>query len=174
VWAWEEGGQAGRDGTGTGAKLGLTVEQTEKFEKMAEKHMAAMKAEKERFEAEVKTILTPEQQAKFEELKANREKKMKGPEAGVKRGGRMGQVLKQLDLPEEKLAKVQAIMKESWEKMAAAPKGDRAARQQIQKEKTEKIKAVLTPEEMARFEQAMQENRPGRPHPGKGMGFGRR
>jgi Spy/CpxP family protein refolding chaperone len=150
------------------AKLGLTPEQTEKFQKMLEKHMEAMKAERERFEAEVNTILTPEQQANFKGLKANREQKMKGPEAGDKKGGGFGQALEQLNLPADKLAQVQAIMKESWEKQKAAPRGDRAAHQEIRKQMIEKVRSILTPEEMTKFEQLMKEHHPGKGFHGKG------
>jgi Spy/CpxP family protein refolding chaperone len=158
-------------------KLDLTSEQTEKFQKIFEKHLEAIKAENERFDAEVNTILTPEQQAKFKEMKGNRGPKEKGPEAGAttgttaapgaKKGGGFEQALAQLNLPEDKLAKVKEIMKESREKMAAAPQGDRAARMQIRKDMKEKIKAVLSPEEMTKFEQVMKESHPGRPGRGR-------
>jgi Spy/CpxP family protein refolding chaperone len=149
-------------------KLGLTAEQTEKFQKMLEKHMEAMKAEKERFEAEVNSILTPEQQANFKELKANREQKMKGPEAGAKRGGGFEEALVRLNLSADKLAQVQAIMKESREKQMAVPRGDRAAHQEIRKQMIEKVKSILTPEEMTKFEQLMKEQHPGKGFHGKG------
>ncbi len=149
-------------------KLGFTSEQTEKFQKIYEKHLEMMRAENERFEAEVNTILTPEQQTKFKEMTANREKRMKGPEAGAKRGGGLEQAVQQLNLPAEKLAQVQAIIKESREKMTTAPRGDRAARMQMHKDMMEKIKGVLTAEEMAKLQQYMKESHPGRPFPGRG------
>jgi Spy/CpxP family protein refolding chaperone len=149
-------------------KLGLTAEQNEKFQKMLEKHMDAMKAEKERFEAEVNTILTPEQQAKFKGITANREQRMKGPEAGAKKGGGFGQALEELNLPADKLAQVQAIMKESREKQIAVPRGDRAAHQEIRKQMIEKVKSILTPEEMTKFEQLLNEHHPGKGFHGKG------
>lgn len=136
-------------------ELGLTPDQTAKFDQLLQQHKAAMKAEKERFESQVSGILKPDQQAKFKELMARRAEWKKhafGPHEG---GFMMG--LKQLNLTPDQETQVKKIMEDSRAKLAGVAPGDVTARRQIHQETRAQIEKVLTPEQLSRWNEMKKE-----------------
>ena len=103
-------------------------------------------------------VLTEDQQKKFDTLSNQRGN---GGQRGG--GGQMQAVMGQLDLKDDQKAKIQTIMQESQDKMQevrdAWRNGDRqAARekgQALRTEMTNKITAVLTPEQQAKLKELM-------------------
>jgi len=105
-----------------------------------------------------------------------------GPPAGERgpgmRGGRPD-LAKILDLTDEQKPKVEAIMKDAGEKRKAlredtslSQEDKRAKAKAIQEDTTAKMKAVLTPEQFAKFEKMGPGMRGNRPPGGGGPGAG--
>jgi len=94
-----------------------------------------------------------------------------GPGQAGPRGG--GNLAEQLGLTEEQKPKVQAVMQDAGEKRKAlrddtalTPEQRREKMQSIQEETKTKLKGILTPEQMTKFEE-LAKNRRG-PGPGPG------
>jgi len=159
--------------------LGLTADQTTQFERMFQQHVAAMKAEKERFETQVNGILTPDQQGKFKNLMQKRAGWMKkgccdanrecGRPGDVhQRGGRFEGDLKQLNLSADQQAQIKTIKQDMRTKLAAVAPGDNVTRQQIHQDMQTQIAKVLTPDQLTQWnhlKQTKQMHRGGKGYP---------
>jgi Spy/CpxP family protein refolding chaperone len=174
-------------------KLDLTAEQKEKFNTLVTKNRAELEeivkkldAQRNKFDADLNAILTPEQKAKLQELKARKEKMMEGrgpgmgmgmghgPGMGMARPGMMLKAIQEMNLPKEKAAKATEIINKSKENFKKAPQGDRQARMEIMRNTMAQLKEVLTPEEMNQLKEKMREMSPAGPKGEKGeMGHGR-
>lgn len=75
------GGEGGARGTGPmmrmATELGLTPDQITKLKSIHEARKAEMKALREKYDAQIKGVLTPEQYAKFDAKRKERMEKMK-------------------------------------------------------------------------------------------------
>ncbi|NLE30263.1 MAG: hypothetical protein GX629_11410 [Phycisphaerae bacterium] len=191
-------------------QLELTPEQLEEFNTLVSQNRAELndivkqlEAQRAKFDADLNAILTPQQQAKLNELKERKQRMMKesrqrmrpGKGEGKRRGMGPGphadkpapmlQAIEELNLSPERSAQVTEILKNSRQRIADAPKGDRQARMEIMKDTMAKLNEVLTPEEMEKVKESMRALRPkgprgekypmgkgpGRPHRGmKGQG----
>lgn len=63
-------------------KLGLTADQQARLQQMREQGMQEMKAEREAFQARLAQVLTPDQKAKWDELKQRHHKGGRKPQQG--------------------------------------------------------------------------------------------
>jgi len=143
-----------------------------------------LEQERAQFDKELHGILTPEQQVKLKEMKERREafrdrmhpgpkgpgaagpcegmgpdKDRPGKKTGMGQGKPMVQALEKMNLSVEKKEQVQKVLKESWDRMQACPKGDREARQAIHRETRDRIEKILSPEEMQQLRELIWENR---------------
>lgn len=120
--------------------------------------------------ADIKAILTPEQQVKMDELKAQFEQR-RGPGAGGMRQGLMG-VVEQLNLTPEQKQQVDAALAEMREKMQTGDKTPEA-RQAAIEDMQSKLQTILTAEQLQKLEE-LKAQRPAGPGkgPGKGPGTG--
>jgi Spy/CpxP family protein refolding chaperone len=140
--------------------LGLTSDQATQFQQMFQQHVAAMKAEKERFEAQVNGILTPDQQARFKDLMQKRGERMKQVQGFTHPGGgRFGGGLKQLNLSADQKAQVKTIMQDMKTKLAAVAPGDNVTRKQIRQDMHAQLAKVLTPDQLNQLKRARQAHR---------------
>ena len=71
----------------------------------------------------------------------------------------MARVLEEMKLAPEKREQVRKVLRESMERTRSAPEGDREARQKIGQETREKLRNILSPEEMQRLHELMREQR---------------
>jgi Spy/CpxP family protein refolding chaperone len=151
-------------------KLELTEEQKTQFQDIVKTNRAELEeivkkleAQRQKFDTDLNAILTPEQKEKFEQIKQRREKMMKqhmmgeGMEEGRGGPGVMMKAIKELNLPEERAAKVNEILADAKAKFKEAPKGDPEARREMMRNMMGKIGEILTPEEMDKLKDAMRE-----------------
>jgi len=151
-------------------ELNLTAEQKAKLTTIFQAQREKMKARHEAMEGKLRSILTPEQQAQLDQMKAERQERRKqaganpdhqGPppardgQAGP--GGKHRGPLAQLNLTEEQKAQLKAYFEAERPQMQADRKAFRA-----------EVEAVLTPEQRAQLQQKLEERRS--KHPGHGKG----
>jgi len=134
-----------------GEELGLSDEQKEEIRAIVEEELPAAR---QRIEERVDGLLTPEQQEKLAEMKANRPERgprgrrmgqrgMMGRGMGPGPGARLERMAETLDLTDEQQAAISEILAE-----AAPPK---------RSEVREQIKSVLTPEQQEKMEELREE-----------------
>jgi len=156
-------------------KLGLTADQLTKYNTLVQQQRAAiqeivkkLEQQKIKFDTDLNAMLTPEQQTKLKELKKHREETMQrlrqgGPGMGGGQGmrgpGMMTKALEEMKLSPDKKAEVKKIIDDSQAKLQAAPKGDPQAHMQIMRDMREKIRGVLSPEEMDQLRSKMRQER---------------
>ena len=175
------------------AKLELTAEQQEQIKQLRERMRAHKEEFKERgerpskeemealkleYEQALADILTPEQQARLEEMKAPG--KGRAPGGGKGRGHRRGHpimhALKKLDLSDAQRESIKALFegrKADMEQRKAT--GERPTREEMRAQREEMKAAladILTPEQQARLEE-MKASGKGRGPGGKGRGHRR-
>lgn len=85
-----------------------------------------------------------------------------GSSAGGGHGGRMQALIDQLGLDPDQQAKAKAIMAEMRQKAAATP-GDPSAYRLASRDATDKLKTILRPDQLAKFEDLRAKMRGGRP-----------
>jgi len=147
--------------------LDLTDEQAEKVKAAAKAHRQKMKAAREvnagnhkamrearkaaheAFEAELKTILSEEQFAKFQAHK----EEMQSPESRAER--RADRMAEELKLSDAQAEKVEALIKSKIEARQADREKHKAEREAFEKE----MKAILTPEQYEAFLKMKEEKR---------------
>lgn len=165
--------------------------QAKRAEGPSEQERAAMRekmeAERASFDAEIKAILTPDQQAQLEKLKGERKD---GPRHGKRGPGKnpMEALSAELNLSADQQAQLKSLFENRMAERKAAreareaqmtpeQKAEREARHKERKAKMEaertaidnEIKAVLTPEQQAEFEKMKAERAQ---HRGKRHGRG--
>lgn len=153
--------QHGDRGDRFAEKLGLTDDQRASVEAIMESHRgrrnelsaldkeqrhAAKQLMKQDIRSDLSTVLTPEQLAKFDEMQANR----------AKRGGKQ-RLAEKLELTDDQRASVEAIMESRRESLKDLRGLDRQqahdARQLIHQDIRSDLSAVLSPEQLAKFDE---------------------
>lgn len=141
-------------------ELSLTDDQVAKIKALGQETMQKMRAEgadkmaimKERT-AKMKTILTPEQSAKWEEYmkKAAQDHKAKMDKSSHDSEHMLAKMKEKLALTDDQVAKIKVLNQETIQKMNAE-KADRTA---VMKEKATKLRAILTPEQNKKWDEYM-------------------
>jgi protein CpxP len=149
-------GGPGKMGRGMASELNLTEAQKAQLKPIFEQFMSQQRARKEAMEAKFKSVLTPEQMARFEQLKSERQAQRQADKAerkadrqswkdrknadgpGMGKGGIIGQ----LNLTPEQTAQLRAHREAQQAQV-------RAEREQFMAQ----VKSVLTPEQQAKMQQ---------------------
>ncbi len=141
---------------GLAEKLNLTEEQKNAIKPIIQKEVNEMKAIHEKTAAEIKTILTPEQQKKLDELKSGARDRMR---THAKEGMR-GRLFEKLNLTEEQKTAIKPIMENQHKEMKAIWDNNSLSHEQkmeqmkaLHQKSAEEMKKVLTPEQQKKLDE---------------------
>jgi Spy/CpxP family protein refolding chaperone len=166
----EKGGK-GIAGSDEMKELGLTADQGKKIQAIHQKYkgqMDALKEDKdktalknlrEKKQAEIKAVLTPEQAQKWQAMKEEKE--------GERMAEHQDELKEKLGLTDDQAAKIQALHAK-YKSQKDALKADatkteeqkKEAMKAIHKSKQEEMKAILSPEQLQKFEAMKKEHGP--------------